>query len=185
MKRKVLIVDVSVQTLRRQGHEVLMSDLHAMRWKAVFDEDDFPERANSGRLSFVEESGNAYLNARQTSDVVAEQQKVIAADAVIFQFPLWWYGMPAIMKGWFDRVWAYGLAYGYKNAGNKYRYGDGAFKGKRAMMSVVVGGRWLTTRRGVSTVRSTSCCSRSPTAHSSFLDLTCFPPTPCMAVPHA
>jgi len=65
---------------------------------------------------------------------------VRAADAVIFQFPLWWFGMPAILKGWFDRVWAYGLAYGYRNAGNQYRYGDGAFKGKRALLSVTVGG---------------------------------------------
>jgi NAD(P)H dehydrogenase (quinone) len=72
--------------------------------------------------------------------VIAEQEKVCAADAVIFQFPLWWFGMPAILKGWFDRVWAYGLAYGYQGAGNRYRYGDGAFKGKRAMLSVAVGG---------------------------------------------
>lgn len=154
MKKKVLIVhahpeptsltrqlvEVSVQTLQRQGHEVLQSDLYGMRWKAVFDEHDFPERADADRLSFVDESGHSYASGRQVADIAAEQQKVLRADAVIFQFPLWWYGMPAIMKGWVDRVWAYGLAYGYKNAGNKYRYGDGAFKGKRAMLSVAAGG---------------------------------------------
>jgi NAD(P)H dehydrogenase (quinone) len=59
---------------------------------------------------------------------------------VILQFPLWWFGMPAILKGWVDRVFAYGLAYGFKGAGNRYRYGDGAFKGKRALLSVAVGG---------------------------------------------
>lgn len=134
------LVEVSVQTLQRCGHEVLQSDLYGMRWKAVFDELDFPSRANPDRLSFIEESGNSYLAGRQTADVTAEQQKVFAADAVIFQFPLWWYGMPAILKGWIDRVWAYGLAYGYKGAGNRYRYGDGAFKGKRALLSVAVGG---------------------------------------------
>lgn len=154
MKKKVLIVhahpeptsltrrlvDVSVQTLRHQGHEVLLSDLYAMGWKAVFDEQDFPERADSNRLSFVKESGHSYLGGQQSADIAAEQQKVFAADAVIFQFPLWWFGMPAIMKGWVDRVWAYGLAYGYKDGGNTYRYGEGAFKGKRAMLSVSVGG---------------------------------------------
>ncbi|WLG64188.1 NAD(P)H-dependent oxidoreductase [Pseudomonas sp. FP1762] len=72
--------------------------------------------------------------------MAAEQDKVLAADVVIFQFPLCWYGMPAIMKGWIDRVWAAGLAHGYKDARNAYRYGDGAFKGKRAMLSVAVGG---------------------------------------------
>jgi NAD(P)H dehydrogenase (quinone) len=48
--------------------------------------------------------------------------------------------MPAILKGWVDRVFAYRLAYGFKGAGNRYRYGDGAFKGKRALLSVTVGG---------------------------------------------
>jgi NAD(P)H dehydrogenase (quinone) len=134
------LVDVSINTLQQQGYEVLQSDLYEMSWKAVLDEHDFPVRENSQRLSFVAESGHAYSNAAQTADVAAEQNKVLVADAVIFQFPLWWYGMPAIMKGWLDRVWAYGLAYGYKNEGNKYRYGDGAFKGKRAMLSVTIGG---------------------------------------------
>lgn len=134
------LVDVSVQTLQEQGHEVLHSDLYSMEWKAVFDEYDFPSRLNPQRLSFIVESGHSYSSGRQVPDIAFEQEKVLAADAVILQFPLWWYGMPAIMKGWIDRVWAYGLAYGYKNAGNKYRFGDGAFKGKRAMLSVCVGG---------------------------------------------
>ncbi|WP_457331851.1 NAD(P)H-dependent oxidoreductase [Rhizobacter sp. P5_C2] len=134
------LVEVSLQTLRQQGHEVLQSNLYDMRWKAVFDEHDFPSRADPDRLSFIAESGHAYFGGHQVVDIAAEQQKVLAADAVLFQFPLWWFGMPAIMKGWVDRVWAYGLAYGYQNAGNQYRYGDGAFKGKRAMLAVAVGG---------------------------------------------
>jgi NAD(P)H dehydrogenase (quinone) len=134
------LVDVSVQTLQRQGHQVLRSDLYAMKWKAVFDEHDFPTRADPERLSFIAESGHAYSSGEQAADIASEQQKVLAADAVIFQFPLWWFGMPAILKGWVDRVWANQLAYGYKNAGNRYRYGDGAFKGKRALLSVTVGG---------------------------------------------
>lgn len=154
MKKKVLIVfahpeptslnrqlvDVAVRTLQEQGHEVLTSDLYGMGWKAVFDEHDFPNRADPERLSFVHESGHSYASGRQTEDIALEQQKVLAADAIVLQFPLWWFGMPAILKGWVDRVWAYGLAYGYKNAGNQYRYGDGAFKGKRALLSVTVGG---------------------------------------------
>jgi len=50
------------------------------------------------------------------------------------------FGMPAIMKDWIDRVYAYGFAYGYKDEGNRYRYGDGIFKNKRALLSVKVGG---------------------------------------------
>jgi len=134
------LVDVSVQALQQKGHEVLQSDLYGMGWKAVFDERDFPSRVEPKRLSFITESGHAYKNGLQTTDVTAEQQKLLAADAVIFQFPLWWFAMPAILKGWVDRVFAYGLAYGYKGEGNRYRYGDGGLKGKRALLSVVVGG---------------------------------------------
>ncbi|WP_304503179.1 NAD(P)H-dependent oxidoreductase [Alicyclobacillus sp. SO9] len=66
---------------------------------------------------------------------------MVAADALILQFPLWWFGMPAILKGWIDRVFAYGLAYGYRGEGNRYRYGDGGLSGKRAILSVTVGDR--------------------------------------------
>jgi len=134
------LVNVGVETLERQGHEVLLSDLYEMNWKASFDKHDFPSRADPKRLGFIPESEHAYLNGLQTEDVEAEQKKILAADAVILQFPLWWFGMPAILKGWIDRVYAYGFAYGYKAAGNKFRYGDGALKGKRAMLSVMCGG---------------------------------------------
>jgi len=134
------LVNVGVETLEKQGHEVLLSDLYGMSWKATFDEHDFPSRLDQRRLGFISESEHAYGSGLQTADVEAEQEKILAADVVILQFPLWWFGMPAILKGWVDRVFAYGLAYGFKGAGNKYRYGDGALKGKRAMLSVMVGG---------------------------------------------
>ncbi|WP_028603872.1 NAD(P)H-dependent oxidoreductase [Ottowia thiooxydans] len=132
--------DIASEVLKAQGHEVLHSDLYGMGWKAVFDDQDFPQRVNQDRLSFIEESGNAFSNGWQTPDVVEEQRKILAANAVILIFPLWWYSMPAIMKGWVDRVWAFGLAYGYRGAGNTYRYGEGGFAGKRALLGVSVGG---------------------------------------------
>ncbi len=131
---------IAAQELNAQGHEVMQSDLYGMGWKAVFDAQDFPRRVNRDRLSFIEESGHAFSNGCQTPDVEEEQRKILTADAVILIFPLWWYGMPAIMKGWVDRVWAFGLAYGYQGAGNTYRYGEGGFSGKRALLAVSVGG---------------------------------------------
>jgi len=134
------LVEVSVRTLQEQGYTVVLSDLYAMRWKAAFDERDFPSRSNPDRLDLVTESGHAYATGQQTADVAQEQEKLLAADALILQFPLWWFGMPAIMKGWIDRVFAYGLAYGYKGEGNRHRYGEGGLHGKRAVLSVTVGG---------------------------------------------
>jgi len=154
MKRRVLIVfahpeptsltrqlvQVAVKTLEGQGHEVIQSDLYGMRWKAVYDENDFPSRANPERLSFILESANAFATGTQTDDVAAEQAKLLSADAVILQFPLWWFGMPAILKGWIERVYAFGFAYGYKDGTNRHRYGEGALQGKRALVSVCTGG---------------------------------------------
>ena len=134
------LVRVSADTLRGAGHAVVESDLSAMGWRAVFDAADFPARADPRRLSFVSESAHAYASGQQSADVAVEQRKLLAADALILQFPFWWFGMPAILKGWIDRVWAYGLAYGYRDAGNRYRYGEGAFRGKRALLCVTVGG---------------------------------------------
>lgn len=126
--------------LRAAGHDVIQSDLYAMGWKAVYDEHDFPERLDPRRLSFVGESGHAFETGTQPDDIAAEQAKLRAADAVVFQFPLWWFGMPAIMKGWIERVFAYGFAYGHRGAGNRHRYGEGGLAGKRAMLSVTTGG---------------------------------------------
>lgn len=134
------LVQVTVDTLENQEHEVLKSDLYGMGWKAVFDEDDFPVRIDSERLSFIAESANAFATGQQTADVVREQEKLKEDDAVILQFPLWWFGVPAILKGWIERVYAYGFGYDYRNEGNRYRYGYGALKGKRALVSALVGG---------------------------------------------
>ena len=45
------------------------------------------------------------------SDVLAEQARIERADAICLVFPLFWWGMPAMMKGWVDRVWSWGWAY--------------------------------------------------------------------------
>jgi NAD(P)H dehydrogenase (quinone) len=54
---------------------------------------------------------------------------------MIWQFPLWWFSMPAILKGWVDRVFAMGRTYG---GGRVYE--AGVFRGKRAMLSLTIGG---------------------------------------------
>lgn len=132
--------DLAVNVLIEAGHNVQVSDLYAMNWKAAFDGDDFRERANSKRLNIAFESGKAFRDGTQTPDVIAEQEKLRWADAVIFQFPYWWFSMPAIMKGWVERVFAYGFAYRVRGT-HHLRYGDGNLKGKRAMLSITIAAR--------------------------------------------
>ena len=134
------------ERLQGQGHQVQVSDLYAMRWKATLDRDDFqhPDADEpDGRFNPSSASGRALQRGTQAPDIAAEQAKLLWADAVIVQFPLWWYSMPAVMKGWFDRVYAYGFAYGVgEHSDHRWgeRFGEGRLAGKRAMLVVTTGG---------------------------------------------
>jgi len=135
--------DVAVQELEAQGHEVRISDLYAMNWKASVDRDDFAQLAPDARLKVPKASHGAFDADALTDDVKAEIEKLLWADLLILQFPLWWFTMPAILKGWVDRVFAYGLAYGVGEHNDKHygdRYGEGTFAGKRAMVITTAGG---------------------------------------------
>ena len=129
--------------LEAQGHEVRVSDLYADGWKSEIDRADFPSLAPGERLKVAAASDQAFTADLLTGDVKAEQEKLLWADAVILQFPLWWYTMPAILKGWVDRVYAYGFAYGVGEHSDKRwrdRFGEGTLAGKRAMLLVTTGG---------------------------------------------
>ncbi|MFM0035855.1 NAD(P)H-dependent oxidoreductase [Paraburkholderia strydomiana] len=135
--------DFAVKRLEDAGHVVQVSDLYAMQWKASLDAHDSIERQASERFYPSRESKHAFENGLQSEDIVREQEKLMWADAVILQFPLWWFSMPAILKGWVERVYAYGLAYGvgeHSDARWGERYGEGRFAGKRAMLVVTTGG---------------------------------------------
>ena len=127
--------DLAVRTLSEAGHHVEVSDLYAMGWKAAADGADFPRRDPAERLHYGRASRAAFDAGTQAQEVRAEQDKLRRADAVILQFPLWWFSVPAILKGWVDRVFAMGRAYGHGQV-----YADGRFRGKRAMVSVTTGG---------------------------------------------
>lgn len=134
---------VAVEELQAQGHEVQVSDLYAMNWKAQIDRFDFPALDAEARLAVPTASGEAFAAGALTDDVQAEMDKLLWADVLILQFPLWWFTMPAILKGWVDRVYAYGFAYGVGEHSDRRwgdRYGEGMFAGKRAMLVVTAGG---------------------------------------------
>ncbi|MEU4251850.1 NAD(P)H-dependent oxidoreductase [Amycolatopsis sp. NPDC026612] len=119
--------DDGLRTLRALGHDVRESDLYAMKWNPVAGAATPARVPTRGELS---------------PDVVAEQDKLRWADAVVVQFPLWWYGQPAILKGWFDRVFVKGFGYGVRaEDGRTLRYGEGRLAGKRAMVVLTAGAR--------------------------------------------
>lgn len=133
----------TIKHLESQGHEVKFTDLYRENFKAVVDADDFLNFDKNDRLHPARASFNATLSGQLTKDVYDEQEKLKWADLVILQFPLWWYTMPAILKGWFERVYSCGFAYGVGVHDETHygdRFGEGVLEGKKAILNVTVGG---------------------------------------------
>lgn len=123
----------AIAVLEGNGHVIKTSDLYEMKFKAVADKNDFLELSNPDHFSLTREQSNAFKHKKFAEDIVAEQAKVSWAELIILQFPFWWSGPPAILKGWFDRVLAAGYAYG------PGLYDQGNLKGKRALLSITTG----------------------------------------------
>lgn len=86
----------AIAALRGKGHEVIIEDLYLSGFSPALTLD---ERQSYYRPSFA-------------SAAVQDQiDRLLSADALVLVFPTWWFGFPAILKGWFDRVWAPGVAY--------------------------------------------------------------------------
>ena len=125
----------AVDVLTEGGHDVRISDLYAMQFNPV-----------SGRHNFITVNDQNYFKQQLeemhateaygfADDIEEEIQKIEWCDLMIWQFPMWWFGLPGMLKGWVDRVFAMGRTYG----GDR-RYANGVFKGKRAMLSLTTGG---------------------------------------------
>lgn len=135
--------DAAVRTLSDAGHAVRESDLYAMRWQPVLGPEDFDGRGTAADAGAAPAAFNAQAAQRaavaagtQAEDVAAEQAKLAWADLLVVIFPVWWFGVPAILKGWIDRVFALDVAYG----GGRW-FDNGAYRGKRALVACTTGAR--------------------------------------------
>ena len=94
--------DAFIRGVTDAGHEYILSDLYKMNFKTDMSEEEYLRDAY-------------YRNSPDpAADVLAEQEKVNASDAIVFIYPVFWTEAPAKLVGWFDRVWTYGFAYGEK-----------------------------------------------------------------------
>ncbi|MDF3866529.1 NAD(P)H-dependent oxidoreductase [Pseudomonas denitrificans (nom. rej.)] len=130
------LYQLAEETLRGQGHEVKVSDLYAMNWNPVASAADFGARANPEYLVYALEQREGAKAKTIAADIQAELDKLLWADLVIFNFPIYWFSAPAILKGWFDRVLVSGICYGGKRF-----YDQGGLAGKKALVTVTLGGR--------------------------------------------
>lgn len=81
----------AVDALRARGADVDVLDLYAENFQPALT-------AAERRLH--------YATPEPGADIVALQQRLASAELLVLVFPTWWFSMPAILKGWFDRVWA-------------------------------------------------------------------------------
>lgn len=112
------LVDTVIEAYRAQGDEVVLRDLYAMGFDPVLKGSDF-EAIQAGQLP---------------ADIATEQAHVREADAITVIYPVWWTGLPAILKGYIDRVFLYGFAYEYGPQGP-----EGKLKGKKVVLLSSVG----------------------------------------------
>lgn len=134
----------AIDHLRRTGRSVIESDLYAMSWDPVVRARDGGQRLADEERPFrvSADTRDAHLAGSQPAEIITEQEKLRQADAVVVQFPLWWYGMPAILKGWFDRVFVSGFAFGTDHrTGRRLRFEQGPFVGTRALVVTTLGDR--------------------------------------------
>ena len=102
-----------LESLQESGEEIAIRDLNEINFNPVFSLEDM----NGQRMGTV------------ADDVKTEQDFITWADRIIFIYPIWWTGMPAIMKGYIDRVFSYGFAYRYDQGVQK-----GLLTGKKTII---------------------------------------------------
>ena len=117
------------------GHSVVVSDLYQQQFNPTGGVHDFTSSSGAEFYKYSSEQLYASKHHGFTEDLQIEMDKLVQADILNFNFPLWWFGFPAIMKGWVDRVMAYGVAYG----GEYGFHEQGRFKGKRAFITMTTG----------------------------------------------
>lgn len=128
--------DVVRDSLCAQGWQVTVSDLYAQGFNPVASSDDFATRHDPDYLTYALEQRHCYKNGTLSNDIQREIALVKDADLLVLVFPIFWYSVPAILKGWIDRVFISGEFYGGKRI-----YAKGGMAGKRALVVAALGGR--------------------------------------------
>ncbi|NQZ24620.1 MAG: NAD(P)H-dependent oxidoreductase [Colwellia sp.] len=120
----------AIELLHMLDWQVNTSDLYQQGFNPILSPADFPNIPTSVPLSLPKQQEVAHQHALFSNDINSEQSKLLAADLVILQFPLWWGSYPAILKGWIERVLSHGYGYGSNNL----------LSGKSILLSVTTGG---------------------------------------------
>lgn len=120
-------------TLQDRGWQVSTTDLYAMGFDPCERGSHYQDLSDAGRFDAQAEQRHASDNKTLPPHVRHELDLLDQSDLVILQYPMWWHMPPAILKGWFDRVFVYGDVYS-----SQRKIENGRFFGKKAMLSLTV-----------------------------------------------
>ena len=122
------------ESLVEQDYSVEFIDLYAERWAPVLDRDEFAPF--DGPFKPQREQWTAVKGGLLAPEVEAYLEAVLRADLLVLSFPLWWFSLPAILKGWIDRVFVMGGVSG----GDVGVFDQAALAGRRAVVLTTTGG---------------------------------------------
>ncbi len=88
----------TIKHLQAKGYKVTVKDLYQEQFNPVL--------TSLERASY-------YTDQFDTGQLQKDIEQLTTAESLVLIFPVWWFGFPAILKGWFDRVWAPGHAYNH------------------------------------------------------------------------
>ncbi|MFC4729211.1 NAD(P)H oxidoreductase [Coralloluteibacterium thermophilus] len=92
------VVDAIMSEAKHKGVDIVELDLYREGFDPVLGPEDEPDFSNPHK--------------QYSREVTALAESLLGSDVAIIVFPVWWYSLPAMLKGYIDRVWNYGLVYG-------------------------------------------------------------------------
>lgn len=128
------LANLARKTLSDRGWSVTLTDLASDGFDPCENATHYRMPLNADRFDVQSEQRHASAEGTLPSEVQQEIDRLADADLLIVQYPMWWHLPPAILKGWMDRVFVYGEVYK-----STFRFENGRFVGKKAVLSLTVG----------------------------------------------
>lgn len=135
-------MNTAAEALRDAGYRVEVLDLYADAWAPVLAREEFAPL--EGHFKPQSEQMRAVRDGTLDPAVKAHLDRLLAADLLVLSFPMWWFSLPAILKGWVDRVFVMGAVFG----GDYGLFDEAALAGRRAMLLFTTGGSAESFRPG-------------------------------------
>lgn len=128
------LAEISKQSLEDSGWQISFSNLYAMDFDPREGPHHYSDRKDPEVFHAQTEQRHGADHENLPTEIESEIQNLLDCDLLIVHFPLWWFGMPAILKGWMDRVFVYGRMYR-----SVMRYDQGICVGKQMIACVTTG----------------------------------------------